>query len=270
VGALIALFEAGLEPPDLICGASVGALNGAAIAAYPGLGGAQTLRQIWLSQLVRDVFKPRAGRFVLSRLRRTTAALPSTPVRRLIDRVVSMTGVTRFEDLKGRLAVVATDLVGGGPVVFESGPLKPALLASTAIPGIYPAVEIDGRAYLDGGIVDNTPIQVAVERGAKDVLAIGLMAGGEVEAAPVTWRGILERTLQLSLHHRLLSDFQRLKDEGRVVVICPITHGDADHAVRSRQVDEVIERSRAATAGLLAGHGSKLFRRSAIHYLQVA
>ncbi len=269
VGILLALMEAGVEPPRKIVGASVGALNGSVMAAFPSLGGAQMLRQVWLSDLTRDVFRPHPVSFVLGRLRRRLNVLPPSAVKRLVARITAMIGVTAFEDLKVPLAVIATDLAAGRRVVMRSGPLGPALLASTAIPGVYPAVTIDGRDYLDGGVVDNTPISIPVEEKAKDVLAIGLMAGAELEKPPATWTELLQRTLQLSLHYRLLSDFERLKSAARVVVICPVAPVSTDSVIAAGAAESLIERSRAAAARLLRESGTRLFRRSGIHYLNL-
>src|SRR5262249_56194269 len=85
VGALLGLFEAGVEPPGRLIGVSVGALNGAVIAAYPSLSGAEMLRELWLSRLAREVFRVHPLGFVLSRLRGGgLAAMPASNVPRLI------------------------------------------------------------------------------------------------------------------------------------------------------------------------------------------
>ena len=264
-------MEAGVAPPDRIVGASVGALNGATLAAFPTLGGAQMLTQIWRSQLVKDVFRPRPVDLVLTRFRRSPSGRPASAVQRLIQRLEALTGCHTFEDLRLPLAVVTTDLEAGRGVVFTHGPLEPALLASTAIPGVYPAVEIDGRSYLDGGIVDNTPISVAVEReGAREVLAIGLMGGAELEHAPATFRQLLQRTLEVSLHQRTLSDFARLRERARICLVCPVLPPDTDQVVRAGQVEAMIEAARASMRALLDQTGSRLFKRSGIHYLPLA
>jgi len=188
VGVLTALFEAGIEPPAALVGVSVGALNAASIAAFPSLAGATMLRQTWLSELARRVFSAHPVGILLSRLRGARlAALPATNVRRLIDHQLNLVGITEFEQLRVPLSVVATDLGAGRPHVFRSGLLAPVLQASTAIPGVFPPVSVDGIEYLDGGIVDNTPIDVALDSGAKHVLAISLMAGGEYERRSHSW-----------------------------------------------------------------------------------
>jgi NTE family protein len=270
VGALLALFEADLEPPSRIIGASVGALNGATVAAYPSLAGTAMLRELWLSPQARGVFRAHPLTVVLSRLRTgSLTALPAANVRRVIDRAIQLIGVDTFEGLRVPLEVVATDIGAGRPHVFSRGELAPALQASTAIPGVFPAVEIEGTRYLDGGIVDNMPISMAVEEGARDVLGIELMAGGELERHPRNWPNLMARTLQLTLHHRVLADFERLRHTARVVLLCPVLPPEVGSDMRPGTVEALIEATRKSTLQLLASEGRRLFRRSAIHYLDL-
>lgn len=268
VGVLQALFEAGVEAPAAIVGTSVGALNGASIAAYPSLAGTMMLRQVWLSRQAAAVFRAHPLGVIISGLRRESlSVMPQQNVRNLIDRAEALSGVTTFEQLRIPLAVVATDMNAGKPAVFRSGELAPALLASTAIPGVFPAVRINEREHLDGGVVDNTPFSIAIDDGASDILAISLMGGGEYEKAPKSIPELIARTLQLSLHHRMLSDYERLRNRARIVVLCPITAPTASWVMKREHVEGVMEAARAGTAELLHNRGSKLFRHSGIHYI---
>jgi NTE family protein len=269
VGVLLGLLEAGVEPPSALVGTSVGSLNGATMAAYPSLAGAMMLREIWLSNLAREVLQVNPLSVVMARLRGQLSVLTGDPIQRLVARTVAMTGTDNFEHLKVPLQVVATDIRSGHRKVFSSGPLGPALLASSAIPGVFPAVRIEGCDYLDGGIVDNTPVTVAADGGAQDVVAISLMAPSELPAAPATWDHLIARTLQLSLHHRLLADFRLLRERIRLTVICPITGPTAAWDMRRPHVESTIEKARLAVGRLISEQGSKLFRRSALHMLDL-
>ena len=270
VGVLQALFESGVEAPVSVVGTSVGALNGSAIAAYPSLAGTMMLREVWLSRQAVDVFRAHPLGTIISGLRRDqVSALPQQNIRRLIERAQALTGITTFKQLRVPLAVVATDLNAGRPAVFRSGALTPALLASTAIPGLFPSVRIEKREHLDGGIVDNTPLTVAVEAGAKEILAISLMGGGEHDVVPTTLPELIARTLELSLHHQMLADYERLRDRARIVVLCPVTAPTATWVMKRDHLDKVMESARVATAALLSQRGSKLFRHSGIHYLEL-
>jgi NTE family protein len=270
VGVLQALFEANLEAPVAIVGTSVGALNGASIAAYPSLAGTMMLREVWMSRPALSVFRAHPLGLLVSGIRRyQLSAFPQENVRRLIDRAQALTGVTTFEQLRVPLAVVATDLNAGKPAVFRSGALTPALLASTAIPGVFPMVNVNGRQHLDGGVIENTPLNTAVADGAREILAISLMAGGEQEETPAGFGELIARTLQLSLHHQMLTDYERLRDRCRIVVICPVTAPTATWEMKREHLESVMDNSRSAMAHLLHERGSRLFRHSAIHYLRL-
>jgi len=271
VGVLQALFEAGVERPAAIVGTSVGALNGASIAAYPSLAGTMMLREVWMSPPALSVFQAHPLGLLVSGIRRNRlSAFPQRNVRRLIDSAQALTGITTFEQLRVPLSVVATDLNAGKPAIFRSGDLTPALLASTAIPGVFPMVRVGERDHLDGGIVENTPLNIAVDDGARDILAVGLMAGSEYEQAPAGFGELIARTLQLSLHHQMLSDYERLRQRARIVILCPITAPTTTWVMKRRHVQEVMEAARSAMASLLHARGSRLFRHSGIHYLPLA
>src|SRR4029077_13184663 len=130
-------------------------------------------------------------------------------------------------------------------------------------------VQIDGVGYLDGGIVDNMPITRPLEQGSREVLGIALMAGGELERQPSTWAELMGRTLQLSLHERMLSDFERVRRHARVVILCPVLGPGDGLDMEPRHLEETIERSRRATLALLREKGRGLFRQSGVHYLNL-
>jgi len=267
---LQALFEAGVEAPGALVGVSVGALNASAIAAYPSLAGVMMLREVWVSPQAAAVFHAHPLGVVLSGLRRRqVSALPQTNVRRLVERAVALTGFSKFEQLRVPLSVVATDYNSGRRAVFRAGDLTPALLASTAIPGVFPSVVIDGREHLDGGVVDNTPLDIAVDDGAKEVIAVSLMAGGENERVPTSWPELIARTLQLTLHHQMLSEYERLRDRARITILCPVTSPTASWRMQRAELEAVMDSAREATLALLARRGSKLFRHSGIHYMEL-
>jgi NTE family protein len=270
VGALLALFGAGIEPPARLIGVSVGALNAATVAAYPSLAGAGMLRELWFSRWARDVFRVHPLGIVMNRLRGDgLSAMPASNVTRLLERTIQLMGIDSFERLRVPLQVVATDIGAGRAHVFRSGPLLPALQASTAIPGVFPAVNIEGIGYLDGGIVDNMPVTLAMEEGSREVLGIALMAGGTLERAPANWGELMGRTLQLSLHQRMLSDFDRVRRHARVVILCPVLGPGEGVDMEPGRIEAVIERTRTATLRLLRERGRRLFRQSGVHYLDL-
>jgi hypothetical protein len=95
------------------------------------------------------------------------------------------------------------------------------------------------------------------------------MGGGELAVMPTDLPELIARTLQLSLHHQMLADYEQLRDRARIVVLCPITIPTATWEMKREHLDAVMESSRVATAALLSKRGSKLFRHSGIHYLEL-
>lgn len=156
VGVLRALDELGVRP-DLIVGASVGALMGSALAA--GL----PIEQI--EALAFD--------FDFYRLARWT---PGEGMRLDGSRIAAIVhdtlGVTRIEALRTPLAVVATDVASGEAVVFNRGDLGIAVQASCAIPRWFAPVRIRGRSFADGDVASPLPVKTARELGARRVLAV--------------------------------------------------------------------------------------------------
>ncbi len=148
VGMLRALDEAGVRP-DFVVGTSVGALNGAIIAAHPD-DAVDRLTETWLEMQRSDVFP---GNLLGSiwRLGRTrTHAIGTEGLQRVAARALQ---ADTFADLQIPLGVVAVDLTVGRTRVLDSGPLVPALLASSAIPGIFPPVSMDGHLLVDGAML---------------------------------------------------------------------------------------------------------------------
>src|SRR5437763_14627567 len=92
VGVLQALFEANVEPPAAVVGTSVGALNGASIAAYPSLAGCMMVREVWMSRPALSVLAALPLGLIVSGVRRDRlGGVPQRTVRRLIDRDRALT-----------------------------------------------------------------------------------------------------------------------------------------------------------------------------------
>ena len=136
VGMLRALLENGIVP-DLIVGTSIGAINGAFFASRPNLLGIDEVGRRWSSLRRRDIFGFSAGTLVNGLLGRDGYLFHSGPMRQIVESFLTYRDI---ENAPIRLAIVATDLATGKPVVVESGDVTTALLASCAIPNILPPV----------------------------------------------------------------------------------------------------------------------------------
>ncbi|MFN8534513.1 MAG: patatin-like phospholipase family protein [Dehalococcoidia bacterium] len=143
---------------DFVTGTSIGAIVGSTYA----LG-------LTAEEAARNMEQTSARAFRLNFP--TKALLSNAGVRMNFQQVA---GDTRFEDLATPLAIVTADIVTGQEVVLRRGLLRTAALASMAIPGIYPPLQIGPYTLVDGGIVNPVPIDVAAEMGADVVIAVPL------------------------------------------------------------------------------------------------
>lgn len=215
VGALLALLERGIEP-DLLVGTSAGAINAAYLAGDPSLDGARRLAELWTSVRTRDVFRlPLKPWHLLSHLR-GDSLYHSDGLRRILEDFLTYASI---EGATVPLRIVATDFETGGAVAFHSGSIVDAVLASSALPGLFPPVDIAGRLYVDGGIADNVPISPAVGAGAKVIYVVRTgfdcpMNGRRLRAMDVLWRSI-----GLLLNRALTDDIRRFRRAARIVVL---------------------------------------------------
>jgi len=161
IGVLRVLESAQIQI-DLIAGTSAGAIVGALYASGKSADEIEcVIRHLSLQQLLtRD---------------RTGMGLFSTAgIRRVIE--VEIGKATRIEDLPRAFAAVAVEMDTGEEVVFDRGSVADAVSASAAFPGLFAPASIGGRLYLDGGVLNPVPFDVARRRGADRVLAVDLGA----------------------------------------------------------------------------------------------
>lgn len=164
-GAIVALLEAGVRA-DLLVGTSVGALNAAFLATRPGVGGAQRLVGAWSELKRRDVVQLSPLRACAGFLGLRDHLISPERLRSLIRRWVEL---TRIEDAPVRLAITATDALSGEAVTLTEGDVVESLVASSAIPGLFPPVAVRGRWLVDGSLSANRPVRQAQALGARDV-----------------------------------------------------------------------------------------------------
>lgn len=214
VGQMRALLEANIVP-DLIVGTSVGALNGATLAATPTLEGIDALADVWIRLGSDDLFPgSRIGR-AWRMLRRGEALYPNTGIRTLADQI----GADSFEDLRIPLRVVASNLRTGKERVFSSGALSERILASTAMPGVFSPVVIEGESFVDGGVVNNVPISIAVEAGAQVIYVLNCLPCTRDDVRQI--RRPIDVLVQAYTHaraSRLHHDLERYGDNVRFVI----------------------------------------------------
>ena len=155
--------------PDLIVGTSVGALNGVWLAKDPTMNGVEKLKELWLSLKPHGPFQEGNLRVLIRLLLGRSYLFANKALRKLVCQYVAD---NTFEDLAIPAVVVATNLETGEPAYFHQGLLEPAVMASTAIPGVFPAVEIEGMVYIDGAMMSNCGLEAAWDQGARRIVVI--------------------------------------------------------------------------------------------------
>lgn len=203
-----ALAEAGIVP-DLVVGTSIGALNGAFIAADPSVEGAERLAEVWKEVVREGVLWERPVRKAARIARNPTHLLTHAPLATVIDRYLPL---ERIEDLNVPFQCVAARIEDASAMWFSHGPIRPAVLASCSVPGLFPPVAIDGSHYLDGGLVHSIPVGRAIDLGADEiyVLQVGRVEQGlAVPRAP--W-DVAAVAFEISRRHRYVEEITRVPD----------------------------------------------------------
>lgn len=255
VGMLMALSDAQIRP-NLVIGTSIGAINGAFVAADP-VGSAAKLSDLWQGEALRDAFGETLWSRAVTLARSGTHLHPIEPLGRMLD---DMLDATDFADLKLPFQCVAASIERASAAWFSSGQLVPAVLASCAVPGLLPPVEIDGEHFFDGGLVDSIPVGRAAALGATTVYVLQV---GRIENALVAPKRPWEVGLiafEIARRHRFHEEMSALPSDIAVHVLPTGGNrrpGDLSQ-LRYRDktmVQESIDRAYEASAKYLAaGH----------------
>lgn len=238
VGMLQALYENDTEP-DLIVGASVGAINGAFIASRPQTSAtASALADVWNRLRRSHVFPADLATGLLGFSGRKAHMVPSRGLRRLLRTNIQF---ENLEDARIPLHVVATDATSGQELVLKSGDATKAILASAAIPGVFPPVELQGRILIDGGVSNYAPISHALDAGADTIY---VLTSGTACAVTEPPRGALPLVLQsmsFLVTRRLVVEMEHLADRAVFLVLpppCPLDVPPSDFSQSARLIEQ--------------------------------
>lgn len=254
VGMLSALLDAGIRP-DLVVGTSIGAINGAMIAADPSPETVDRLRELWVSLDRSGVFGGSILDQVKTLARSGTHLHDNAQLRSLLIEVLP---VERIEDLTVPFECVAASIEQATVHYFRAGPLAEAIMASSAVPGLLPPVEIDGEHFLDGGLVASIPLDRAIDLGATTIYVLQVGRIEDPLVAPSKPWEVAMVAFEISRRHRFAESLRSLP-EGVDVHVLPT--GDPKSFKDLRQyrqggaadVERRIELSRQATSDYLAG-----------------
>jgi NTE family protein len=243
VGMLREIVAAG-ERPDFVVGASAGAINGAFYAANPTPEGVAALESIWRDLTNAHVFGPR-WMSLLALLRRRDYLFSANRLRSLLERHLP-SGDLRATRLP--LHVVASDQTSGEEVVLSEGPVVDAVLASAAIPGVFPAVRIGARELVDGGVASNTPIGPAIRLGATRVVVLPTGFTCDQKRVPSDALGRTMHALSLMVTRQLVVDLEHWSSSAQIVVappLCPLNFSAYDYSHGAELIDRAAASTRA-------------------------
>jgi NTE family protein len=248
VGMMHSLAAHGISP-DMVVGSSVGALNGAYYAGDPTLKGVLQLETIWRGLRRQDVF-PVTMRTLLGFLWRRDFLIPHDGIQKLIDDHIPY---RNLEDATLPLHIVTTDIVSGDSVVLSEGPVAQAIIASTAIPGAFAPIRYKDLYLADGAISSNTPIRVAVAKGANRLI---IMPTGYACAPHEPPKGAVASALHaltLLIARQLVDELENLApgiEHYVVPPLCPLVGSPYDF---SRTEDHIARAIRTTDAWLARG-----------------
>jgi len=243
VGMLQALAEVGLRP-DLVVGTSVGSVNGALLAEDPS-GAANRLSHLWLQITREDVFPGRPVDRMRTWHQHRTYLVPSDRLDALLARLLS---AERFEQLALPFAATAMELLSGRVVHIESGSIRPAVRASSAIPGFYPPVRIDGRDLVDGGVVSNIPVDHALRMGARSVVVLDCGVFGLRMEPPRSLGETLAQVAAIIMRQQIIRDLPEVARQVPVLYLpgpFPLTSSPLDFTSSARLMQDAYQKSRA-------------------------
>ena len=260
VGMMQSLANHGVAA-DMVVGSSVGALNGAFYAGDPTPSGVERLAGIWRGLQRHDVF-PLTLRTLASFLWRRDFLIPHDGIRKLIDDHVPY---RNLQDAKLPLHIVTTDIITGDSVVLSKGPAAEAIVASTAIPGAFEPVHYGDYYLADGALSSNTPVRIAVKKGARRLIILPTGHACANDAPPVGAVANALHALTLLIARQLVNELEDLGPEIAYFVVpplCPLVGSPYDFS----RTAEHIERARASTDDWIAAGG--LTQREIPHELR--
>jgi NTE family protein len=250
VGMLHSLAAHGISA-DMVVGSSVGALNGAFYAGDPTLDGVKRLGTIWRGLTRHDVF-PVTWRTMLGFLWRRDFLIPHDGVRKLIDDHIPF---RNLQDAAMPVHIVATDIITGDSVVLSEGSTAEAIVASTAIPGAFSPIRYKNYFLADGAISSNTPVRVAVSKGATRLIVLPTGHACANQAPPVGAVANALHALTLLIARQLVIELENLGPGIEYYVVpplCPLVGSPYDFSRTADHIDRAILSTDAwlAQAGL--------------------
>lgn len=248
-GALTVLLEAGIVP-DIIVAISAGAWNGGYLAVDPTPERARELERLWIATTSRDIVGQWPWNPALQVMRRRLSLYDSVGMRRVASRYIAHLD---FADLRVTLRIVATDLIAGRAHLFSTGPVLPAVIASSAMPGVFPPVPGEQVLLVDGGVNEWAGCVAALDLGATRICLLACGSQAPSRSKLRSLMQVVERSMDVGLRDSFDRTIFALRSAGvDVLPVFPTTPAcsflDFDHAA-----DLIACGREAATHALAAG-----------------
>jgi len=223
-------------PIDFVVGTSVGALN-AAHYAFHETDEHDCLAAIWTGLRGQRLFPRSPWRVAANLVRHRMSLFDDSFVSELIREHLDQDD---FSAARVPLYMTATNLRRGDRTLLSSGSIVTAALASSAFPGLFPPVLIDGELHVDGAVVDSLDLAAAIELGASEVIAID-PSPGLGRSDPTHVGEVFLRSIEILTERRAQCAIAEAQELLRVAVIRPGM--TAEDQSGFEQVDEMIEQS---------------------------
>jgi NTE family protein len=249
VGMMQSLVSHGVTA-DMVVGSSVGAINGAFYAGDPTLDGVKRLASIWRGLTRHDVF-PISARTLIGFLWRRDFLIPHDGIRKLIDDHIPY---RNLEEAKLPVHIVTTDIITGESVVLSDGPTADAVVASTAIPGAFSPIRYRDYYLADGALSSNTPVRIAVKKGAKRLIILPTGHACANQAPPVGAVANALHALTLLISRQMVDELENLGPDIEYYVVpplCPLVGSPYDFSRTAEHISRAID----ATDAWLADKG---------------
>lgn len=239
VGMITALYDRGVVP-DMLVGTSVGALNAGYLANRPATPRtAKDLADVWQELRRSDVFPAQPFRGLLALFGQRDHLVPNDGLRDLLREHLAM---KKLEESQIPFTVIATDLVSGREVELTEGSAQDAIMASAAIPGIFPPVRWDDMILVDGGVSNYTPLSPALRAGAETIYVLPT-GKCDLREVPDSALGVLLQSLAVMIMQRMNLEVAQYQGQTKLIVLpppCPLETQPADFT----RAGDLIRRSR--------------------------
>lgn len=256
VGMAQALAAHGVQP-DLIVGTSIGSLNAAVLAAAPIEQSVPRLVDMWASLPAAQVFGESLFKRARHLLDHWTHFHSNEPLRKLIEQWVP------YETLEEAEVVVqacAACIETGSEHWFTRGAVADAVLASCALPGVLPPVQIDGRHFIDGGVVNSIPVSRAIELGATEIYVLHVGHIDDPLEVPRHPWDVAMVSFEISRRHRFYRELESARRDDVTIHVLPTgkprgRYNDLSKLryANHQAIDSQMESAERATARYLAG-----------------